>query len=200
MLEFKITTIKTKEIADVAEFISRGYFDDIFFHWVVPSDADRLKIITDYYIAYLSAPGCVSHIARSNEGELVGATVWLPHDVDASVYEEIDKCAGIYQSNFQEVADKSHANEPTEWPFYQLVAVVTKKEKQGLGIGGALLKEQIDHLDAIGVGTYLEASTPYHGGGVYGKFGYQFYSDLMNFADGIALYPLYRPAGGFEND
>jgi len=198
MLEFKITPIKTSEILDVAKFIAHGYFDDIFFHWVVPNDDDRLQVITNYYLAYLSVAGCVSHVARTTDGELVGATVWLPHDVDASVYEEIDKCAGIYQPNFAEVADKSHANEPTEWPFYQLVAVVAKKEKQGLGIGGALLKQQLDYLDEIGIGTYLEASTPYHGGGVYGKFGYQFYSDLMHFADGIDLYPLYRPAGGFK--
>jgi len=200
MLQYTIKPTKIEERVEVAEFIAHGYFDDIFFRWVVPNDTDRLKIITDYYSAYLSVEGCVSHVARTNEGELVGATVWLPHDVDASVYEEIDKCAGIYQPNFQEVADKSHANEPTDWPFYQLVAVVTKKEKQGLGIGRALLKQQLDHLDEIGIGTYLEASTPYHGGGVYGKFGYQFWSELMNFADGIDLYPLYRPAGGFKND
>ena len=198
MLEYKIRNIKTEEIQEVAEFIAHGYFDDVFFHWVVPNDADRLKIVTDYYVAYLSVVGCVSHIARTDEGELVGATVWLPHDVDASVYEEIDKCAGVYQSNFAEVAEKSHANEPTEWPFYQLVAIVTQKEKQGHGIGGSLLKHQLDQLDEKGIATYLEASTPYDGGGVYGKFGYQFWSELMHFAPGIDLYPLYRPGGGFK--
>jgi len=183
------------EINQIANFISTGYYNDIFFKWVVKSDEDRHKIVTDYYKVYLNAKGCISHVAENSSKKIVGATVWLPHDTDPSVYDEIDKVASIYANNFRAVADKSHENEPNDTPFYQLVAVVVSKELQGLGIGATLLKYQIDRLDKLGIPTYLEASTPYFGKGVYGKFGYKPFGELMVFDENIMLYPLYRPAG-----
>ena len=200
MNDIKITKTNNYEYQEIAEFIAEGYFDDQFFKWVVPNDNDRMAIVTNYYLAYLGVVGAVSYIARNTQGTLVGATVWLPHDVDASVYEEIDAAAGIYAANFDEVASKSHANEPTSGPFFQLVAVVTKKSFQNQGIGYQLLKHFIDQLDEENIATYLEASTPYNGGGVYGKFGYDYFGELMHFAPGITLYPLYRSAGGNAHD
>ena len=195
MRDITIRPIKVEEIKAVAAFIAAGYYDDKFFKWVVSSDLDRHLIITDYYQVYLNATGCVAHVAINSNNELIGATVWLPHDVDAKIYDDINKVAGIYATNFAEVATKSHNNEPTAGPFYQLVAVVVDKKLQGGGIGAALLRYQIDSLDEANIPTYLEASTPYHGGGIYGKFDYQPFGELMVFAEGINLYPLYRPAG-----
>jgi len=192
-MDVTVRPIKTEEIDRIASFIATGYNDDIFFKWCVNHDKDQHRIVTEYYKVYLAAKGCIAHIAENSSGELVGATVWLPHDVDASIYDGINEAVGIHADNFQEVADKSHANEPTDVPFYQLVAVVTDKKVRGQGIGAALLKHQIDYLDGLGISTYLEASTPYYGGGVYGKFGYQPFGELMVFAEDIVLYPLYRP-------
>jgi len=177
--DITIRPIKAEEIKAVAAFIAAGYYDDKFFKWVVSSDLDRHLIITDYYQVYLNATGCVAHVAINSNNELIGATVWLPHDVDAKIYDDINKVAGIYATNFAEVATKSHNNEPTAGPFYQLVAVVVDKKLQGGGIGAALLRYQIDSLDEANIPTYLEASTPYHGGGIYGKFDYQPFGELI---------------------
>jgi len=189
-----VRPIKSEEIDQVASLISIGYKDDIFFKWIVEKDEDRHKIVTSYYRAYLNAKQCVAHVAVTSDHELIGATVWLPHDVGARLYENINAVVGTYADNFQAVADKSHDNEPTEGPFYQLVGFVVRKEMQGKGIGHQLLKYQLDQLDQIGMPTYLEASTPYHGKGVYGKFGYQPFGELLVFGDRAVLYPLYRPA------
>jgi len=198
MKAFKVRPIKPDEIEKVASFIATGYADDIFFKWCVNHDENQHEIVTEYYKVYLNAKGCMAHVVEDLAGVIVGATVWLPHEVDASIYDDINKVVEAHADNFQEVADKSHANEPTETPFYQLVAVVTDKKLRGQGIGAALLKYQIDHLDELGIPTYLEASTPYYGGGVYGKFGYKYFGVLMKFDEGIILYPVYRPAGGYS--
>ncbi|MCL2559468.1 MAG: GNAT family N-acetyltransferase [Turicibacter sp.] len=196
-MNVRVRPIKLDEIEKIASFIAGGYEEDVFFKWCVNHDDNQHQIVTEYYKIYLGAKGCVAHVAEDETGEVVGATVWLPHDVDESIYDDINKVVAAHADHFQEVADKSHANEPTDTPFYQLVAVVTKKEFQGQGIGGALLKHHLDQLDERGIPTYLEASTPYYGGGVYGKFGYRYFGVLMKFAEGIILYPLYRPAGGY---
>ena len=194
MNNLTIRKIKTEEIDNIASLISTGYHDDIFFKWVVEEDNDRHKIVTDYYKVYLNAKGCVAHVAEAPSKEIIGATVWLPHDVDASIYDEIDAAAGVYADRFRAVADKSHDNEPKDMSFYQLVGFVVAKEAQGQGIGTALLKYHLDELDKVGMPTYLEASTPYFGKGVYGKFGYKPFGELMVFSDTAVLYPLWRAA------
>ena len=189
-----VRPIQPGEIDRVASLISAGYSDDIFFKWTVTSDADRHRIVTDYYKIYLRAAGCVAHVAESSSGELVGATVWLPHDVDTSIYDKIDSVVGVYADRFRAVADRSHLSEPPMTPFYQLVGVVVSKPARKSGIGAMLLKYQLDILDELGIPTYLEASTPYFGGGVYGKFGYRPVGELMVFTESAVLYPLWRPA------
>lgn len=188
-----IRPLKAEEIDEVAAFISEGYYNDIFFKWVVADDSSRQEIVTGYYKAYLHAKGSVVHIAEK-ASQIVGATVWLPHDVDPALYDKIDEAAGRYAPHFRAVADLSHCSEPPMAPFYQLVGIVVSPKAQGLGIGGKLLKFQLDKLDKLGIPTYLEASTPYFGGGIYGKFGYQPVGELIVFTKDAILYPLWRSA------
>lgn len=200
MNNFTVQALKKEQIDEVAALIAKGYENDKFFAWVVENEEDRHEIVTNYYKAYLSVEGCVSHVASSDNGTIIGATVWLPHDVDASLYETINDAVGPYVATFQEVADRSHENEPSAFDFYQLVGIVVKQEFRELGVGRELLSTFLTELDERKIATYLEASTPYTGGGVYGKFNYRPYGERMVFAPGAVLYPLYRPVGGiFEN-
>ena len=183
------------ELENIAKFIARGYFDDIFFKWVVPSDTQRLVIVTEYYKVYLGAEGAHIYVAEAN-GVVVGATVWLPHDVNPAIYDDIDTATGEYAPNFWAVADKSHESEPKNTPFSQLVGFVVDETQRNQGVGTTLLKAHLDIMDTQGIPTYLEASTPFNGGGVYGKFGYTQYKELLVFSPQAVLYPLWRPAGG----
>lgn len=194
MQDIIVRPMKPDEIDKIASLISKGYYDDIFFKWVVDHEGDRLKIVTDYYKVYLNVKGSIVHVAQTPSKEIIGATIWLPHDVDISIYEEIDKVVGVYARKFKKVADKSHYSEPPMIPFYQLVGYVIDKTYQGFGLGSKLLKHQIDYFDELGIPTYLEASTPYYGGGVYGKFGYQPIGELMTFDNMAVLYPCWRDA------
>jgi len=186
--------MNSEEVRFIAEFISDGYFDDIFFKWVVPPDEERQAIVADYYEAYLKADGAYIYVAEE-DGIVVGASVWLPHDVDPSLYDDIDAAAGRFAPNFRAVADMSHESEPKDTAFTQLVGFVVDKKQRGRGIGIAQLQAHLDVMDTKGIPTYLEASTPFHGGGVYGKFGYTLYGELMVFSPTAVLYPLWRPVG-----
>ena len=190
---FIIRPITPSEIDKAADILATGYFHDIFFKWSVENDDDRHRILADYYKIYLNAIGCVSHVAENAQGHIIGVSVWLPHDVDADIYDDIDKAAGVYAPQFRAVCDKSHDSEPPMSPFYQLVGFVVLLEARGIGVGNALLKYHLDILDEAGIPTYLEASTPYTGVGVYGHFGYQPVGELMVFADNAVLHPLWRP-------
>ena len=203
-MEFTIRDIKESEISKVAELLSAAYYDDIFFKWLVPEDDERFDVIKSYYEIYLKSRGCLSHVAVNASNEIIGATVWLPHDADESIYKEIELMAGKNAPQFHFVAHESHNNEPKRQAFYQLVGFGVLKELQGNGIGFALLKHNLDIQDEAGIPTYLEASTPYveykpyEYAGVYGKFRYVPYKNFpMMFASNVSLYPLYRPVGGY---
>ena len=191
---FTIRSINDNEINKAADLLSAAYYDDIFFKWCVDNDKDRLKIVADYYKVYLNSRGCIAHVAESHKKGIIGVSVWLPHDTDEDMYKEIELVAGANALQFRAVAEKSHKNEPSNGPFYQLVGFGVLKEEQGKGFGQALIKHYLDILDEAGIPTYLEASTPYYGGGVYGKFGYKPFGELMYFSDTAVLYPLYREA------
>ena len=195
--KLNVREIKPDEIEIAAKLLAKAYYDDVFFKWCVPNDGERFEKTKAYYAIYLKARGSVAHIAESLEGEIIGATVWLPHDADAQIYDEIEQAVGDDYLQFREVAKRSHANEPKAVPFYQLVGFGVLKEWQGQKVGQTLLAYQLDILDKMGIPTYLEASTPYNGGGVYGKFGYKYFGEIMEFADGAngaKLYPLFRGA------
>jgi len=200
-MPISIRPIRPAEIDAIAALFSAGYFNDSFFRWVVPHDADRLTTVAEYYKVYLRAAGCVAHVATDADGNTLGAAVWLPHDTDPAVYDEIDRVTGKYAPQFRQVADWSHLSEPPMSPFYQLVGVVTTSQAQGKGVATALLGFHLDILDATGIPTYLEASTPYIGNwGVYSKFGYRPIGELMTFGEipelgmSAVLYPCWRPA------
>jgi len=186
--------MRIEELNKIASLISTGYYDDIFFKWVVENDEDRHKVVTEYYKVYLNAKGAVVNVAENGSNKILGASVWLPHDVDASIYDDINTVAGIYADKFQAVADNSHYSEPPNIAFYQLVGFAVDKKTQGTGVGAKLLKHSLDEFDKQGISTYLEASTPYFGSGVYGKFGYQPVGELMVFTESAVLYPLWRSA------
>lgn len=194
MEDILVRQIEPEEVYKVAFFISTGYFDDIFFKWVVDNDEHRLKIVANYYKVYLNTKGCIACITETPSKEILGACVWLPHDVSPNIYDEIDAATGTYAEKFRAVSEKSHYSEPPMAPFYQLVGVVVDKKVRGKGIGAGLLNHQLEKFDKLGIPTYLEASTPYSGGGVYGKFGYQPVGELMIFSKNAVLYPLWRPA------
>ena len=192
---FTIRSIKVDEIDEVSELMAAAYYSDIFFKWCVDNDSDRCKIVSDYYKVYLRARGCVVHVAENSNGDIIGASVWLPHDTDASIYEEIEKVVGIANAPmFNAVAENSHMSEPPMRSFYQLVGFGVLAELRGAGVGYRLLKYHLDILDELGIPTYLEASTPYYGGGVYGKFGYRPVGELMVFSETAVLHPLWRHA------
>jgi GNAT superfamily N-acetyltransferase len=175
-----IRGFRAAEIPEIAEFIARGYDSDAFFHWCVDNDPDQTRIVTEYYQVYLRAEGCICNLAVDDDGAIIGATVWLPHDVDPAIYDEIYLVTEMYERQFSNM------------PFYQLVGVVVDKHNQGQGIGTALMQYQFDKFDSQKVPTYLEASTEFTGGGLYGKFGYAPYGEIMSFEDHAYLYPLFR--------
>jgi len=187
--------MNASEIEQAANLLACAYYDDVFFKWCVDDDNERHAIVAGYYQVYLRSRGCMAHVAESSDMGIIGASVWLPHDCDAGIYEEIERVVGASSAPmFRAVAEKSHLSEPPMKPFYQLVGFGTSKQTRRMGVGRALLEYCLNILDEAGIPTYLEASTPYTGGGIYGKFGYQPVGELMVFTDNAVLHPLWRPA------
>ena len=195
--EITIRRTQKEEFDSVAKLMAQAYYNDVFFKWCVPDDGVREQIIYNYYKVYLTSQQCFTCVAVDKNNHLFGAMVWLSNETESWIYEKIEQAVGKYAPQFAEVAEKSHANEPKGTSFWQLVGFGTSNEARGLGIGIKLMDFALTEFDTMNIPTYLEASTAYvEGKGVYGKFGYRFFSDLMYFDDGkVMLYPLWRDVG-----
>ncbi|MCL2248063.1 MAG: hypothetical protein FWC13_02220 [Oscillospiraceae bacterium] len=66
MQNIDIRSMRFEELEHVAAFISTGYFDDIFFKWVVPPDSERLPVVAEYYKAYLRTEGAHIYVAEES--------------------------------------------------------------------------------------------------------------------------------------
>lgn len=190
--KFYIRPIESHEIGKGAAILACTFYNDIFFKWCVENPNERKEIVTNYYKVYLQSVGCVAHVAIEPDIGIVGASVWLPKETQEGMYDKIKEAVGVWAPRFDEVADRSHKNEPEQGPFYQLVGFGVLEKFQGMGIGYSLLKYHLDILDKKGIPTYLEASSPYSGSGIYGKFGYVPFGEPMVFTQTAVLYPLYR--------
>lgn len=83
--------------------------------------------------------------------------------------------------------EAAHAAHPDH---YYLAVLGTRPDRQGEGIGGALMAPVLERCDTEGVGAYLESSKeaniPY-----YGRFGFEVVGEV-SFPSGPTIWPMWR--------
>ncbi|MCL2399049.1 MAG: GNAT family N-acetyltransferase [Defluviitaleaceae bacterium] len=193
--EITIRSAEKEDIDKAADILGTSFYEDPFFVWAIETPSDRHKTVANYYRLYMNLGLDITHVAETPDKSIVGVSIWLPHDAkDSSIDEKVEHAVGEYASRFRIFGEKSHANEPPSAPYHQLLGFGVLPVAHGLGVGSALLKYHHNKLDKLGIPTYLEASTRYSAGGVYGRTGYQPIGEPIFLTEGVDLFPLWRPA------
>jgi ribosomal protein S18 acetylase RimI-like enzyme len=85
------------------------------------------------------------------------------------------------------IIEKAHAKHPDH---YYLSVLGTRPDRQGSGIGSALVQPVLDHCDEHGIGAYLESSKeqniPF-----YRRHGFQVVEEL-HLPSGPTIFPMWR--------
>jgi GNAT superfamily N-acetyltransferase len=127
-------------------------------------------------------------------------STWIPPGCAEMSEEQEDQLAklanetlGSAADDFLELMTRFESAHPRDEPHYYLSLVGTHPEHRGMGIGMALLEQNLALIDAAGYPAYLESSNPsnnrrYAGVGfeAVGKFSYP--------GGGPAVTTMWRPA------
>ncbi|MFI6595308.1 GNAT family N-acetyltransferase [Nonomuraea sp. NPDC050536] len=178
------------EAQSVAELVATAFLPMRATAYLVPEPERRHRIITaDFRIL-------VEHALEHGQVDVVdegpAAAVWFP--VTGPVPEPADyearlaAATGDCLERFQLLDKLFEANHPAE-PHHHLAFLAVHPDRQGRGIGSALLEHH--HAALGGTAAYLEASHP-KSRDLYARHGYQA-REPFALPDGTLFWPMWRP-------
>jgi GNAT superfamily N-acetyltransferase len=187
--------------ADPADLPALGYalgaafHDDPVLSWIIPDEARRRARLTPLMelFARRFQPHGENHLNES----ATGAAVWAPPGAEFSQQDDerfeaaLVALAGDDIARATRVMELLDANHPTGVPHWYLMLLGVIPERQGRGIGSALLRSVLDRADREGSPAYLEATSRLNRA-LYERHGFVTIGELT-VADCPPLYAMWRP-------
>ncbi|MFC8851170.1 MULTISPECIES: GNAT family N-acetyltransferase [unclassified Micromonospora] len=188
----RIERLGPPETRLVAERIAEAFLVLPATHWLVPDAAQRRAVLADNFeipVGHAMAHGQVHATA-----DRAGVAVWLPQTGDdvgppADYDARLAAACGEWVDRFRHLDDLFAASHPHAGHHHLAFLAVTP-ERQGQGIGSALLRHHHAWLDANGVPGYLEASSE-TGRDLYARHGYR-PREVFRLPDGTPFFPMWR--------
>lgn len=137
--------------------IVAAFADDPVERWLYPEEAEYLEHFPRFVEAFAGA-GTVSAVE-----DFAAVSIWLPPggepdgDAIGAVYAEtVDPAKHEDTFAVAEQMDDAHPR----FAHWYLPWLAVRPERQGAGLGGALLREGLERVDADGLPAYLETPNP----------------------------------------
>ncbi|MFA7763978.1 GNAT family N-acetyltransferase [Streptomyces sp. NRRL S-448] len=197
---YGIRFARPSESGAVAALLARAFADDPVMAWMVPAAGRESRIARYFRLAQRQQrphAGAV-RVAATGEGRLLAAALWSgPGRWKPSAVQELaalPRYASIFglrglprAGEVQNAMDEAHP-QPPHW---YLPSVGTDRGLQGMGVGSALLGQQLADCDRLGQPAYLESSNvtnlPF-----YEKLGFRVTGEIRLPAGGPTLWPMWR--------
>ncbi|WP_018680437.1 GNAT family N-acetyltransferase [Actinokineospora enzanensis] len=166
--------------------------------WLIDELADRVPVLAadfEILVEHALAHGRVDVIGAAGEPHAVA--VWFHRDREmpepADYDARVAAATGRYADRFRALDHAFESHHPAE-PHHHLALLAVDPDRQGQGLGAALLAEHHARLDAAGVDAFLEASTV-DSVRLYERHGYRALGEPYRLAaDGPRMWPLWRTA------
>ncbi|MFJ1567457.1 GNAT family N-acetyltransferase [Streptomyces erythrochromogenes] len=197
---YGIRPARPTESAAIAALLARAFADDPVMAWMVPA-VDRERRIARYFRLaqhqQRPRPGGV-RVAATGDGRLLGAALWSgPGCWKTSAVRELaalPEYARVFglrgMPRAGEVQNAMHEAHP-DTPHWYLPTVGTDRGLQGMGVGSALLRQQLAECDRLGQPAYLESSNitniPFYEG-----LGFRVTGEIRLPGGGPTLWPMWR--------
>ncbi|RVX47872.1 acetyltransferase (GNAT) family protein [Nonomuraea polychroma] len=146
-----------REAEAVGDALARAFHDDPVINWLLGEGKDAALM----FATLARYTHEITEVAVDEDGSLAGVALWDPprHQPD---YPE-GAIAGFMAAMGDRVSygmllDEELGKRRPEQPFWYLAQLGTVPERQGTGVGGALLRAGLARSDAERMPTYLESS------------------------------------------
>jgi GNAT superfamily N-acetyltransferase len=188
-----IDRLGDRDIDAVAEVIARAFHELPPAAWMFPDPAERTRVLPAYFRIF-SEYG-VRHGEVYGTADRAGIAIWFPPaeappPLPADYDEQLDRICGEAAARCRLFDAALEANHPHE-PCHYLAFLAVLPGRQGVGLGGMLLADYHDRLDARGEPAYLEASST-RSRNLYLRSGYASYAEPYHLPDGPPMWPLWR--------
>lgn len=171
-------------------------------HWLVPDPQRRAQILPANFRIHIQHALMVGQVHAT--ADRVAVAVWLPRDDDRPLPEPLNyqqrlaAACGEATERFRQLDELFDRHHPAE-PHHHLAFLAVKPGRQRQGLGSALLRHHHAHLDATGVGAYLDASSA-ESRNLYLRHGYQVRPAPFHLPDGTPMWPMWRPPAANGHD
>lgn len=200
-MEIGIAKSTPSDVPALARTLAQAFADDPGLTWAMPDAARRPRNAQRYFGALLT------HVYIP-KGEVYATTdhstvaIWgPPGEWQASARATIRMFPTIARSLGRRVPVglrmlnmmESRHRQVTE-PHWYLAFAATRPDRQGRGLGSALVREVLGQCDAHGLPAYLEASAP-RNRDLYLRLGFEVLEELNWPGGGPPFWPMLRRPG-----
>ncbi len=198
MQEAFVTVATAEDVSRLADALADAFHADPVYTWMLPSSLRLTARLRALFTAEMEQYGLRQGTVWTTTGR-DGAVVALPPDAwkmpesitlsQAFVWVRAFGRRLLLAQRVQRALEQHHPSEPH---FYVRIVGV-RSARQGQGLGSALMQPTLDEADALGLPTYLEASTQ-RSAALYARLGFVHLGALTLPDGGPPIWPMRRPA------
>lgn len=194
-MQIPTVTVITPDQRDLAlSVFTMAFAADPVMRWVFANAQNCLRAFPDFANAF-GGEAIEQGTAYIADG-FKGAAFWLPPGVEsdvegmgAMIAEYADESALVDAEGFMEQMAHFHPHDANCW-YLPIIGVDCAH--QGQGIGAALMKHALQHIDSQGGSAYLESSNP-RNVSLYQRHGFETMGVIQQ-GKSPAMTPMFRPA------
>ena len=192
----EIRRATTADAAAVTDILARAFLSDPISGWIFTDPDDRARLHPAFFGPFVDLVLAAGEIWTTDDH--AGATLWLAVDPAGAEEDDGGLAAAIragvgdhYADRFAVLDEMMTRSHPHDRAHAYLPFIAVAPERQGTGVGTALLRHRLAVLDATGQSGYLEASSP-RNQVLYERLGFKPTAVSLDLPTGPSLQPMWR--------
>ncbi|MET8325805.1 GNAT family N-acetyltransferase [Streptomyces sp. NPDC005181] len=189
--------IRQADAADreqVVRLLDEAFHHDPVSGWVFPDETHRRAVHGKFLGVFVDVTLAEGRIDLLEDGTAVA--LWLP--VPAGAPTEEDTTPALMRATADPDNERAElvgrltgAIHPHDRAHEYLLMIGVSPDRQGEGIGAALIADVLERCDRDGVAAYLEASSA-RSRRLYERLGFTFMGTAVELPDGPSMWPMWR--------
>lgn len=181
--------------ADVVRLLDEAFMRDPVSSWVFPDEERRRARHGALMDAFLDLAFAEGHVDIAEDGSATALWWSVPagpaHEDAAEGPALLRRAVDPDNVRIEVIGQLTSEIHPADRPHQYLHMIAVKPERQGQGIGSALVGSVLDRCDQEGLHAYLEASSA-RSRELYRRLGFTDLGGALDLPDGPRMWPMWR--------
>jgi GNAT superfamily N-acetyltransferase len=160
-----VVQVGAEQADHVSEVLCLAFYDDPVWSWAFPDAERRMEQYRTWWGLFIQSALPRGSIWMTEDGG--AAALWVPpgepelnDEAEARVEPLLREELGAHAEPVLTLLERFEASHPHDAPHYYLSLLGTHPNHRGQGKGMALLRKNLERIDAEGFPAYLESTNP----------------------------------------